>query len=114
MEIRSDKRGAVAVVSIEGSIDGSTAADLVAALRGQVTSGNVHLVADMAGVDYTSSAGLRALLETVKEARQHGGDLRLAAVRKEVLRVLELSGFTSILQVYPDVASAAASFPASA
>ena len=78
MEIRSDRRGAVAVVSIDGSIDGTTAADLVAALRGQV------------------------------------GDLRLAAVRREVLRVLELSGFTSILQVYPDVDSAAASYPASA
>ena len=50
--------------------------------------------------------------ETMKEARQHGGDLRLASVRREVLRVLELSGFTSILQVFPDVDSAAASFPA--
>jgi len=114
MEIRVEKRGPVAIVSIDGSVDTTTAGDLVASLRQQVTAGSVQLVADLAGVDYTSSAGLRALLETVKEARQHGGDLRLAAVRREVLRVLELSGFTSILQVYPDVDSAAASFPASA
>jgi len=33
-------------------------------------------------------------------------------VRPEVLRVLELSGFTSILQVFADVDSAVASFPA--
>jgi anti-sigma B factor antagonist len=112
MEIRVEKRGLIAIVAIDGSVDGTTAGDLVSALRQQVTGGTVHLVADMAGVDYTSSAGLRALLESVKEARQHGGDLRLASVRREVLRVLELSGFTSILQVYPDVDSAAASFPA--
>ena len=112
MEIRVEKRGPVAVVSIDGSVDGMTAGDLVAAFRQQVTAGTVHLVADLAGVDYTSSAGLRALLETMKEARQRGGDLRLASVRREVLRVLELSGFTSILQVFPDVDSAAASFPA--
>lgn len=112
MEIRVEKRGPVAIVTIDGSVDGSTAGDLVSSLRQQVTAGSVQLVADLAGVDYTSSAGLRALLETVKEARLHGGDLRLAAVRREVLRVLELSGFTSILQVYPDVDSAVASFPA--
>ncbi len=112
MEIRVEKRGPVAIVSIDGSVDGSTAGDLVSSLRQQVTDGSVQLVADLAGVDYTSSAGLRALLEMVKEARLHGGDLRLASVRREVLRVLELSGFTSILQVYPDVDSAVASFPA--
>lgn len=112
MEIRVEKRGPVAVVSIDGSVDWMTAGELTSSLRGQMTAGTVQLVADLAGVDYTSSAGLRALLETVKEARQHGGDLRLAAVRSEVLRVLELSGFTSILQVYPDIDSAAASFVA--
>ena len=60
MEIRVEKRGPVAVVSIDGSVDGMTAGDLVAALRQQVTAGTVHLVADLAGVDYTSSAGLRS------------------------------------------------------
>jgi anti-anti-sigma factor len=77
-----------------------------------VTGGSPRLVGNLAGVDYTSSAGLRALLETVKESRQHGGDLRLASVRPEVLRVLELSGFTSILQVFDDVDAAVASFVA--
>lgn len=112
MEIAVEKRGRVTVVSVDGSVDGTTAGELIASLRGQVSGGNHQLVANLAGVDYTSSAGLRALLETVKEARQHGGDLRLAAVRPEVLRVLDLSGFTSILQVFADVDSAVASFPA--
>jgi anti-anti-sigma factor len=52
------------------------------------------------------------LLGTVKEARRHGGDLRLAAVRAPVLRVLELSGFTSILKCFADVPTAVGSFPA--
>jgi len=112
MRIAIEKRGRVTVVSIDGSVDGTTAADLVAAVREQITGGSSRLVGDLASVDYTSSAGLRALLETVKAARQQGGDLRLAAVRPEVLRVLELSGFTSILQVFPDVDAAVASFAA--
>jgi len=111
MQIGVEKRGNVTVVSIDGTVDGATAGALVSSLREQVTGGSVHLVGNLAGVDYTSSAGLRALLETVKETRTHGGDLRLAAVRPEVLRVLELSGFTSILQIFPDVDAAVASFP---
>ena len=110
MRVSIEKRARVTVATIDGSVDGMTSADLVAALKEQIKGGNPRLVGDLAGVDYTSSAGLRALLETLKDARQHGGDLRLAAVRPEVLRVLELSGFTSILQVFPDVEAAVGSF----
>jgi len=110
MVIVVEEREHVRVVSIEGSVDGMTAGELVTSMREQVSAGNPRLVGNLSGVDYTSSAGLRALLETLKETRQHGGDLRLAAVRPDVLRVLELSGFTSILQVFPDVDAAVASF----
>jgi anti-sigma B factor antagonist len=112
MVIVVEKRERVTVVSIDGSVDGTTARELVSSLREQVTGGSPWLVGNLAGVDYTSSAGLRALLETVKDARQHGGDLRLAAVRPDVLRILELSGFTSIMQVFDDVETAIASFGA--
>lgn len=112
MELAVEKREGATVVSIVGSVDGMSAPQVVGAFREQIGAGNARLVGDFASVDYTSSAGLRALLETVKDARQHGGDLRLAAVRPEVLRVLELSGFTSILQVFPDVDAAVASYAA--
>jgi anti-anti-sigma factor len=112
MEIAVEKRDSTTVLVIAGSVDGMSAPQLVAAFREQIGAGNPRLVGNLASVDYTSSAGLRALLETVKDARQHGGDLRLAAVRPEVLRVLELSGFTGILQVFADVDAAVASFAA--
>ena len=99
-------------VSISGTVDSGTAAALAASLRAHAENVGSRLVADLAGVDYMSSAGLRALLETVKEARQRGGDLRLASVQANVLRVLDLSGFTKILKVFPDVAAATASFAA--
>jgi anti-sigma B factor antagonist len=112
MEILTEQRGQVTVVSIVGSVDGMTAAALTGSFRSQMTGGNVRIVGDFARVEYTSSAGLRALLETVKETRRQGGDLRLAGVQPEVLRVLELSGFTHILKLFPDIESAVASFPA--
>lgn len=104
----------VTVVEISGSVDSLTAEQLLATLSGQLQAQRVRLVADFSGVAYTSSAGLRALLATVKEARRHGGDFRLAAVQPAVLRVLELSGFTSILKMFGDVDAAVASYRAGA
>lgn len=110
MDVTFDKRGNVSVVSVAGSIDSQTAPALATALSGHIGSGSTRLVADLAKVDYTSSAGLRALLGALKDTRQQGGDLRLAAVQRNVLKVLELSGFTSILKVYGEVGEAVASF----
>ncbi len=112
MDVSIEQRDPVTVVAVAGSVDGATSGALVASLREEVLAGHIRLVGDLSGVDYMSSAGLRALLETVKEARQHGGDLRLAAVRPDVLRVLDLSGFTKILKVFPDTEAAAGSFAA--
>lgn len=101
-----------AVIVIVGSVDGLTADVLLTTLHDYVEAGHTRLVADLGGVDYTSSAGLRALLATVKETRGHGGDLRLANINPQVLKVLELSGFTSIMKCYDDVAAAMTSYDA--
>lgn len=112
MQISVARQDAVTIVSVAGSLDALTADALTAALQEQVQSGNTRLVAALAGLEYTSSAGLRVLLATLKDVRQRGGDLRLAEVQDRVRRVLDLSGFTSILKCYPDVPSAVASYPA--
>lgn len=110
MDVSVEQRGAVTVVRMAGSVDGLTADGLQASLRAQLDGGATRLVGDLSGVAYTSSAGLRALLATLKTARQLGGDFRLAAIQPPVMRVLELSGFTSILKHFPDVDAAVASF----
>lgn len=110
MEIRIAERDGSTVVEVAGSVDGMSADELLDRLGEQVEAGRINLVADLSEVDYTSSAGLRALLATVKEARRKGGDFRIAAVRPDVMRVLEMSGFTSILQVFGGVDEAVASF----
>jgi len=112
MEITVEHQDPVVLVKIVGSIDSLTAGDLSASLTKEIEGGARQLVVDMSGIDYTSSAGVRALLGTVKLARQHGGDLRLAAAQKGVYKVLELTGLTSILQSYDGVDEAMASFGA--
>ena len=110
MEIEISSTGDVTVIAIRGNVDGLTADRLMKAMSERVADGSVRLVADCTLLEYTSSTGLRSLLSAVKLARQQGGDLRLAAVQAPVLRVLDLSGFTSILKYYPDVPLAVSSY----
>jgi anti-anti-sigma factor len=102
--------GQATVISIAGSIDALTAGEVTSFLSAQVQSGKHHLVADLSQVDFMSSAGLRAILATLKESRQEGGDLHLAAAQPGVEKILKMSGFTSILKSYPTVAEAVAGF----
>ena len=108
METAVESRGSATVVRITGSVDGTTADRLAAVFAAELAAGHTRLVAALEGVDYTSSAGLRALLGAVKQARSAGGDLRLAGPRRDVLKVLDLAGFTGILKVHGDLESAVA------
>lgn len=110
MEITTTEHADVLVLSITGSVDGLNADQLTGAFGQPIAQGHHRLVADFAQVNYTSSAGLRSLLITVKECRRAGGDLRLAALQPQVERVLAIAGFTSILKIYADVPAAVASF----
>ena len=110
MEINTSTQDDVTVVSVAGSIDALTAETLTNALLEQVQAGVTRLVTDLSGVEYTSSAGLRSILGAQKEIRNNGGDLRLAGVQPNVLKVLKLSGFTSIFKTFDDTNAAVASF----
>jgi anti-anti-sigma factor len=87
-----------------------TAPKITEFIQDQVSKGNIKLVADFRDVDYTSSAGLRVLLGAIKETRAQGGDLRLTGVQLDVLKVLNLSGFTNILKMFDNEDAAVASY----
>ena len=110
MEIKDKQVNGVTVLSLTGSIDAMTAPKITEFIQGQVAKGNTKLVADMSGVDYTSSAGLRVLLGAIKETRAQSGDLRLTGIQPDVQKVLNLSGFTSILKTFDNLDAAVASY----
>lgn len=110
MEIDVRHDGQVTVLVVQGSIDALTADAFLKAMEEEVAQGHRRLVIDLSGTSYASSAGLRAVLVALKECRQQGGDLRLAALHKGVARVFEMSGFNSILKIYDEVDAAVDSF----
>lgn len=110
MEIKDKQVNGVTVLSLTGSIDAMTAPRITEFIQDQVVRGNIKLVADLSGVDYTSSAGLRVLLGAIKETRAQSGDLRLTGIQPDVQKVLNLSGFTNILKTFDTLDAAIASY----
>jgi anti-anti-sigma factor len=110
MEIKEKQVEGVTVLSLNGSIDAITAPEITEFIQAQIAKGNTKLVADLRGVDYTSSAGLRVLLGAIKDTRARSGDLRLAGIQPDVQKVLNLSGFTNILKIFDNTDAAVASY----
>ena len=98
--------GGHVVVVLCGELDVTDAADIAAALA-IVAAGAPEIIVDLAGLEFIDSSGVAALARGRKLARHAGGDLLLAAPRREVLRVLTLTRLIDVFPVHPSVDEAA-------
>lgn len=109
MKLKATKIDNVVIISIEGDLDAKNGPELAQFFKDQMDD-SIDFIADFSKVEFISSAGLRVLLATLKEARRQGGDLRLAAIQKNVDKVLTISGFTRIIRSYKNVEEAIKSY----
>jgi anti-anti-sigma factor len=66
------------------------------------------LIFDCAELDYVSSAGLRVFLMAAKSAQRSGISLSLCSLKPAVREVLDLSGFSRVITLHTDRATALA------
>lgn len=100
MEISTQEQGTVSIVAVSGRVDSATAPELENALKKLVDTEKTQLVLDLKDVEYMSSAGLRAMVSTLKSVKRVNGDLRVASPSTRVEEVLRLAGLTSIFSIY--------------
>ncbi len=111
MEVKTRQLKRVDVVEVSGRVDSATAPRLEAALKGIMDQSRFHIVVDMQGLEYLSSAGLRVLVAGLKQARRwNRGDLRLANAPERIRSVLQLAGLDVIFSIYPNLVDAVGSF----
>ena len=110
METDIKQENHITTISVKGSVDALTAAELTKTINKQIAESHVNLVIDLTGLDFMSSAGLRSLLGAVKESRSHGGDLRIVSTNVGIGKVLKMSGFHNIAKVFTSQADAVSSF----
>jgi anti-sigma B factor antagonist len=108
--IDREARGEVQLVKLAGSLDMYSFPRLETQLSSLFGQGLFRVVLDCRNLDYVGSAGLGALIGFAKEAREKGGDVKLLNVPERIYKIIELLGFTKVLQVHESEETAVGSF----
>lgn len=96
MDIAVDRRGDDAVLALAGRMDALTAPELEKAVRNLVDGGVTRVVADLSGLEYISSAGLRSFLASAKTLRASAGKLGFCGLDGMVREVFQIAGLESM------------------
>lgn len=104
------KRGEITLVNARGKLDATSAPEVDGHISSLIKEGAQQVVLDMSGVEYISSAGLRALLGAAKHMQKAGGRLGLAAPPPHVRKILDLARFSAIVPVFDTAENAFSAF----
>jgi anti-sigma B factor antagonist len=116
MEVAHRRMHRVDILSIDGRMQAPEAAQLQERINQLFAEGRFRIVLDLKNLEYVSSPGLRVLIEARKRAREwkltdfDRGDVRIVNLPPRIKEVFDLTGFTSLFQVYEDLVDAVGSF----
>ncbi|MBQ6163227.1 MAG: STAS domain-containing protein [Clostridia bacterium] len=97
MTIKKEFENGILTIYPEGKIDTSTAPEAEIELKDDVAAAR-KLVIDLTDLEYLSSAGLRLLLRLNKTMAAKDGMI-VKNVNDSIMEIIEITGFTSILQI---------------
>ena len=116
MEISHKRYNRVDLLALTGRLDAASAPPFKQQIDGLFDQGRYRIVLDLAYLEYIASPGLRVLIEARKRARDlkltdlEGGDVRIANLPPRIKEVFDLTGFTSLFEIFDDVTEAVGSF----
>jgi anti-anti-sigma factor len=98
------------VVRVDGKIDTITNGELDDVMGALIGRACCRLVVDLAGVHYISSAGWGIFVSRLREARDGGGDIKLARMQAPVREIYDLLEFEGLLPHHERLEDAQAGF----
>lgn len=107
MEITTQEHGDKLVIGFNGQLDTGTAPQAEAEVN-QYLEQHQHIVFDLATTTFVSSAGLRVFLATAKKIKASNGSFVVCNANEVVQEILDISGFSQILTVKPNLEEALA------
>jgi anti-sigma B factor antagonist/stage II sporulation protein AA (anti-sigma F factor antagonist) len=106
MLVTKDERKNGLIFRCEGRLDATTSIQLENALNKEIEQKHTKILVDFSGVEYLSSAGMRVLLSMTKRLKGMDGCFKLFAIHDDVMEIVRLAGFESILQIYANESAA--------
>ncbi|MFW6256884.1 MAG: STAS domain-containing protein [Bacillota bacterium] len=97
METFIEKKDEIKIIKLVGDLDGSTAEKTGEKIMNNIEP-DICLIFDLEKCKYVSSAGLRVLLIAAKKLKKMDGLGVLANMEPEVEDVMEMTGFSHMLQ----------------
>src|SRR5580765_1963964 len=101
LQIGEENVDGVLLLVLTGRLSAAGAVVFGAAVAEAARRGDVRLVVDLGGVDYVSSAGLRALAAAEDQCISAGGALSVCRLTEPVRIALDLGGLLSQLSIEP-------------
>lgn len=98
MNIKREESGDKITIFLEGRLDKISSPVVEEELKKEV-SNKKDLIIDFKDLQYISSAGLRILIALQKELKDNGNTMNIINVNKDVFDILNVTGFTYILNV---------------
>ena len=100
MEVKVDKINGVDVVAVSGRLDASSTPVFDEKMKEVLSKNPAKVAVSLKELEYVSSAGLRSFLAAAKEIKKSEGKLAFIEPTEAVLKVLKMSGMTTVLKIY--------------
>lgn len=110
LSIETDNTQNISVMKVMGRVDSETAPQFDNALSTLLNGNRNKIVLNLQGVEFLSSAGLRAMVKALKDAQKSGGDVRLASVSQPIEVILRTVGMLQMFKMFSTSEEAAAGF----
>ncbi|NQU65110.1 MAG: STAS domain-containing protein [SAR324 cluster bacterium] len=96
----------IKIVYFEGELDSNSALEAETLLTELREQGHHKILVTFEKLAFISSAGLRIILATSQNLKKIGGELRICDLNETIQEVFDVSGFSTLLNVYEDEAAA--------
>ncbi|MFP4168364.1 MAG: STAS domain-containing protein [Desulfonatronovibrionaceae bacterium] len=108
MEFTTEQQSDKTILKASGRMDATTSSEFEKKCTELINKGSLHIIVDLSGLEYISSAGLRSILAVGKKLKADGGSFAFCNLRGMVKEVFDISGFGSLFPIHDTLESALA------
>jgi anti-anti-sigma factor len=100
MQVLTEYRGDILILSIDGRVDSSNSAEWETKIKSALRENTLRLIMDMQKLEYMSSSGVRVLLSTHLSLYQRGGELVISHPPLFAYKIFQNSGFENLCKLF--------------
>ena len=102
----SELDNSIRLIKLIGTLDLTGAYGIEVEFVRRCEGENVRVLVDLSEVDYISSIGVHMLVSAANSVARHRGKMVLFSPQRKVMDVLELTGISQLVPVYPELGAA--------